>query len=90
MYLPETDAECLAMFITMRSLLFFCSPWNKPGRWMLDGTGVSGFKNKDLLPLLTSCDSQGLNDQVIEEGNVPFSRWIAQVASTGTPLRDPS
>jgi hypothetical protein len=34
---------------------------------MLDGTGVSGFKRTDFLPILSSCDSQWSNDHVIEE-----------------------
>ena len=53
---------------------------------MLDGTGVSGCKSQDLLPLSTSCDYLGLNDQVIEELNMPFSRWLSKVASTGFSL----
>jgi hypothetical protein len=84
--LPETDAECLPMFITMHLLVIFRSPWNKQGRWMLGSTGVSEFKSKDLLPLLTSNGHQGFNDEVIEEGNLPFSRWISKVASTGVSL----
>jgi len=58
------------MFITMQSLLIFRSLWNTQSKWMLDGTGVSGFKSKDLFPLLTSCDSQGSKDQGIEEVNL--------------------
>jgi hypothetical protein len=34
---------------------------------MLSGTGGSGGKNKDILPILTSCDFQGSHAQVIEE-----------------------
>ena len=54
---------------------------------MLSGTGVSGCKSKDLLPLLTLCDFQGSNDQVIEEVNSYVSCWISKVASTA-PLRE--
>jgi hypothetical protein len=50
---------------------------------MLSGTGSSGCKNEDLLPLLTLCDFQGAHNRVIEEGNVHFSRWMSEVASTG-------
>jgi len=55
------------VFITMHMLVIFGAPWNTSGRWMLSGTRESGCKNKDLLPLLTSCDFQGSHDQVIEE-----------------------
>jgi len=41
---------------------------------MLSGTGSSGCKNKNILPILTSCDNQGSHDQVIKEGNLHFSR----------------
>jgi hypothetical protein len=44
---------------------------------MLSGTGGAGCKNKDLLPLLTSCDFQGSHDQIIEEVNLHFSRWMS-------------
>ena len=70
------------MFITMHMLVIFRSLWNTQSKGILDGTGVSGFKSKYLLPLLISCDHQRLNDEVIEEGNLPLSRWIAKVAST--------
>ena len=70
MKLSETYVECLPVFITMPSLLIFRSLWNTQGKWMLDSTGVSGFKSKDLLPLLISCDFQGSKDQGIEEGNL--------------------
>ena len=39
---------------------------------MLSGTGDSGCKNKDILPILTSCDFQGSHDKVIEEVNLFF------------------
>jgi hypothetical protein len=55
------------MIINMQILVIFGAPWNKQGRWMLSGTGVSGFKRTDFLPILTSCDSQGSHDNVIEE-----------------------
>ena len=71
------------MFINMEFLVIFGAPWNKRGRWVLSGTGVSGCKSKDLLPLLTLCDFQGSNDQVIEEVNSYVSCWISKVASTG-------
>jgi hypothetical protein len=58
------------MLITMQSLLIFRSLWNTQSKGIFDGTGVSGFKSKDLLPLLTSCDYQGSKDQGIEEGNL--------------------
>ena len=66
MYLSETDAECLPMFMTMQSPVIFRVPWNKQGRWMLDGTDVFGFKSKDILPLLTSCDYQGSKDREVK------------------------
>jgi len=65
-YLQETYAECLPMFINMQSLLIFRSPWNTQSKWMLDGTGVSGFKSKDILPLLTSCDYQGSKERELK------------------------
>ena len=55
---------------------------------MLDGTGGSGFKSKDLLPILPSCDYQGSNDKVIEEVDSSISCWISFVASTGHPDGD--
>ena len=55
------------MFITRHILVIFGAPWNTQGRWMLSGTGGSGCKNKDILPILTSCDFQGSHDQIIEE-----------------------
>ena len=70
------------MFINMEFLVIFGAPWNKRGRWVLSGTGVSGCKSKDLLPHLTLCDFQGSNDQVIEEVNSYVSCWISKVAST--------
>jgi hypothetical protein len=70
------------VFINMEFLVIFGAPWNKPGRWVLSGTGVSGCKSKDLLPLLTLCDFQGSKDQVIEEVNSYVSCWISKVAST--------
>src|SRR5262252_5912869 len=82
MYLSENYAECLPLYINMQFLVNFRAPWNKQGRCMLSGTGGSGFKSKDLLPILTSCDYQGLNDQVIEEVNSSISCWISFVAST--------
>jgi hypothetical protein len=66
----------------MELLVIFGALWTKQGTWMLSGTGGSGFKNTILLPLLTSYGYQGLNDEVIEEGNLSFSRCIAKVAST--------
>jgi len=53
---------------------------------MLDGSGVSGFKSKDILPILTSCEYQGSNDKVIVEGNSDVSCWISKVASTRVRL----
>jgi len=44
---------------------------------MLSGTEWSGCKKKAILPILNSCDLQGSNDKVIEEGNLPCSRWIS-------------
>src|SRR5690242_3240238 len=56
-------------------------------QWMLSGTGVSGYKSKDILPILTSCENRGSHDKIIEEVNYHFSRWISYVASTpGTLL----
>jgi hypothetical protein len=66
----------------MEFLVIFGAPWNKQGRWLLSGTGVSGCKSKDLLPLLTFCDFQGSHDQVIEEVHSYVSCWLAKVAST--------
>jgi len=65
----------------------FGAPWNKKGRWMISGAEVSCCKNKDILLLLTSNDFQGSHDQVFEEGNLHFSRWISKVASTGHQQR---
>jgi hypothetical protein len=70
------------VFIKMEFLVIFGAPWNKQGRWMLSGTGVSGCKSKDLLPLLTLYDFQRSNDQVIEEVHSYVSCWLAKVAST--------
>jgi len=50
----------------MQSLLIFRSLWNTQSKWMLDGTGISGFKSKDILPLLTSCDYQGSKDREVK------------------------
>jgi hypothetical protein len=55
------------VFITRHMLVICGAPWNTQGRWMLSGTGGSGCKNKDILPILTSCDFQGSHDQIIEE-----------------------
>jgi hypothetical protein len=66
----------------MEFLAILGDTWNKQGRWVLSGTGVSGCKSKDLLPLLTLCDYQGSNDKVIEEVNSYVSCWISKVAST--------
>jgi hypothetical protein len=71
------------VFINREFLVISGDTWNKQGRWELSGTGVSGCKSKDLLPLLTSCDYQGSPDKVIEEINYIFSCWISYVASTG-------
>jgi hypothetical protein len=60
----------------------FGAVWTKQGTWMLFGTESSGCKNKILLPLLTSGDFQGSHDQVIDELNLHYSRWISDVAST--------
>jgi hypothetical protein len=70
------------VFNKMEFLVIFGAPWNKQGRWMLSGTGVSGCKSKDLLPLLTLYDFQRSNDQVIEEVHSYVSCWLAKVAST--------
>ncbi|SRR5258708_990288 len=69
----------------MHILVIFGAPWNKQSPWILSGTEVSGCKGKDILPFLASSDSQGPHDQIIEELNSHFSRWISDVASTGTP-----
>ncbi len=61
----------------MQLLVIFGAPWTKQGTWVLSGTGGSGCKNKDILPILTSCDFQGSHDKVIEEVNLHFSRWIS-------------
>src|SRR5215831_2712183 len=57
------------MFISMQILVIFRAPWNKQGRWMLSGTGVSGFKRTDFLSILTSSDYRRPHDKVIEEVN---------------------
>ncbi len=67
MYCQRPAQSASPMIINMQILVIFGAPWNKQGRWMLSGTGVSGFKRTDFLPILTSCDSQGSNDNVIEE-----------------------
>ncbi len=69
----------------MHILVIFGAPWNKQSPWILSGTEVSGCKGKDILPFFASSDSQGPHDQIIEELNSHFSRWISDVASTGTP-----
>jgi hypothetical protein len=51
-------------------------------QWMHFGTGVSGYKSKDILPILTSCEHRESHDKIIEEVNRLFSRWISYVAST--------
>jgi hypothetical protein len=61
----------------MQLLVIFGAPWTKQGTWMLSGTEGSGRKNKNILLILTSCDFQGSHDQVIEEVNLHFSRWIS-------------
>src|SRR5207247_10945262 len=81
----------LPLCINIPLLVMFGAPWNKQGRWMHSGTEVSGCKNKDIHFLLTSCAYQGSHNQVIEEGNLHFSRWISNVASTGCKqLRKPA
>src|SRR5258706_15606015 len=70
------------MFITMQLLVIFGARWTKHGPWMLSGTGGSGCKSKDILPILTSGNYRGSHDQIIEDVNLHFSCWISQVAST--------
>ena len=71
------------VFITMHMLVIFGAPCTKQGTWMPSGTGSSGCKNKDFLPILTARDCQGSLDKIIEEVNSCFSCWISYVASTG-------
>jgi hypothetical protein len=75
----------LPLCITKQLLVIFGATLTMQGKWMLSDTGVSGYKSKDILPILTSCEYRWSHDKIIEEVNYHFSRRIPYVASTGLP-----
>jgi hypothetical protein len=79
----EVTARGLPLCITKQLLYIFGATLTKQGEWMLTDTGVSGYKSKDILPILTSYEYRWSHDKIIEEVNYHSSRWISYVASTG-------